>query len=74
MAEESRMRETFIDYDEENDIVYINFHHPPLEAGITVTKGDFIFRSKRGEPIGVTIMNFSRYAEVIRLLSGGKVK
>jgi len=73
-AEESKMKETFIDYNEENDILTINFHHPPLEAGITVTKGDFIFRSKKGEPIGVTIMNFSRYTEVIRLLSGGKVK
>jgi len=69
------MRETFIDYDKENDILTINFHNHPLEAsGITNTRGDFIFRSKRGEPTGVTIMNFSRYSEVIRLLSGEKVK
>jgi len=63
------MNETFIDYDEENDILHINFHNHPLEAGgITNRKGDFVFRYKRGALIGVTITNFSRYEEVIKLL------
>ena len=57
-----------IDHDGEGDVLYVNFHDPPLEAEDTVRKGDFIFRYRRGEPIGVTIMNFSRYAELVRLL------
>jgi len=63
------MKETFIDYDEENDILHINFNNPPLEAGgITNRKGDFVFRYKRGALTGVTITNFSRYEEVIKIL------
>ena len=63
------MKETFIDYDEENDILHINFHNHPLEAdGITNTRGDFVFRSKKGAPTEVTITNFNRYADVIKLL------
>jgi len=73
MDEEPRMKETVIRHDEENDILYINFHNPPLEAGFTNRRGDFIFRSKKRAPIGVTITNFSRYAEVIKLLIEHKV-
>jgi uncharacterized protein YuzE len=68
MNEKSRSRETVIDYDEENDILYINFHNPPLEAGGTNRRGDFLFLSKYGAPTGITIMNFSHYAEVIKII------
>jgi len=62
------MRETVIRHDEENDVLYISFHNPPLAADFSNSRGDFLFRSKDGEPIGATILNFSRYAEVIKLL------
>ena len=74
MTEESRMKETVIDHDEENDILYINFHNPPLKAGGTNRRGDFLFLSKYGVPVGVTIMNFSRYAEVIKIIIKHKTR
>ena len=74
MTEESRMKETVIDHDEENDILYINLHNPPLEAGGTNRRGDFLFLSKYGAPTGVTIMNFSRYAEVIKIIIKHKTR
>ncbi|MBA7545243.1 hypothetical protein ES705_37609 [subsurface metagenome] len=58
-----------VSYDEETDVLYISFHNPPLAADFTNRRDDFIFRSKEGEPVGVTIMNFSRYAEVIKLIA-----
>lgn len=66
------MRETVIRHDEENDILYISFHNPPLAAGHTNRRGDFLFRSKKGELIGVTVMDFSRYEEVIKILAEHK--
>lgn len=57
-----------IDHDGESDVLYVNFHDPPLEADDTVRKGDFVFRYRLGELIGVTIVGFSRYAELVRLL------
>jgi len=63
------MNETFIDYNEEKDILHIIFHNHPLEAsGITNTRGDFVFRYKREVLTGVTIMNFSRYEELIKII------
>ena len=61
------MRKTLVDYDKEADVCYVSFHTPPLEADNSHMNGDFIFRSKSGEPIGVTIMNFSKYENVIKL-------
>ncbi len=66
MTEELKMKETIIEHDKENDILYISFHNPPIEAGGTNRRGDFLFLSKYGIPVGVTIMNFSRYAELIK--------
>ena len=74
MTEESRLKETVITHDEENDILYINFHNPPLEAGGTNKRGDFLFLSKYGAPTGITIMNFSRYAEVIEIIIEHKTR
>ncbi len=74
MTEESRMKETVIDHDEENDILYLNFNNPPLKAGGTNRRGDFLFLSKYGAPTGITIMNFSRYAEVIKIIIKHKTR
>lgn len=62
------MKKTFIDYDKEADVCYISFHTSPLEADDSHAVGDFIFRSKSHEPIGVTIINFSKYKNLIKLL------
>ncbi len=74
MTEESRMKETVIDHDEENDILYINFHNPPLKASGTNRRGDFLFLSKYGAPTGITIMNFSRYAKIIKIITEHKTR
>ncbi len=77
MTEESNMKDTVIRHDEETDVLYISFHNPPLAADFSNRCGDFLFRTKDESPIGVTIMNFSRYVKVIELLiehkEGGKV-
>ena len=62
------MKKTMVDYDEEGDILYINFHTPPLKADFGNMRGDIIFRVKDGEPIGATILNFSKYQDVIKLI------
>ncbi len=62
------MKKTMVDYDEEADVLYISFHTPPLEADFTNRHGDILFRSKDGKPIGATILNFSRYQDVIKLI------
>ena len=62
------MKETVIDYDKESDVCYINFYKPPLEADFTNRVEDIIFRSKDGKPIGATILNFSKYEDIIKLL------
>jgi len=62
------MKRTLVDYDKEVDVCYVSFHTPPLEADYSHMNGDFIFRSKDREPIGITIINFSKYETLIKLL------
>ena len=62
------MEEIVIDYDEKSDVCYINFHKPPLNADNAKTEGDFIFRFQNFKVVGVTILNFSKYEKIIRLL------
>lgn len=57
-----------INYDEKEDVCYINFHDPPLKADDTHQSEDYIFRFKDGKPIGVTILNFSKYEKLIKFL------
>jgi uncharacterized protein YuzE len=58
-----------IDYDRESDVCYVNFHSPLLEADSANRIGDIIFRSRGDKPIGATILNFSKYEKLIKLLS-----
>ena len=62
------MRKIVVNYDKESDVLYINFHDPPLEADYTNRQGDIIFRSKDGVPIGATIIDFTKYEGIIKLL------
>jgi hypothetical protein len=66
---EEEKKELVINYDKENDVCYINFYNPPLEADSSNMVGDTVFRSKKGKPIGATIMCFSKYKHIIKLLA-----
>ncbi len=46
-------------YDKEVDVLYINFHDPPLEAHDSQRIGPFILRYRFGELIGMTILDVS---------------
>jgi len=52
------MRELNHNYDEEANVMYINFYWPPKKAEFARTKGDFIFRYVGDELIGITIFPF----------------
>ena len=62
------MRKVVVDYDKESDVLYINFYDPPKEADYTHRQGAIIFRSKDGIPIGATIIDFTKYEGIIKLL------
>ncbi len=55
---EEMVREN-VNYDAENDVLYINFHDPPLEAQDSRRVGRFILRYRFGEFIGMTIVDAS---------------
>ncbi len=54
----SKVREN-LDYDAENDVLYVNFHDPPLTAHDSRRVGRFILRYRFGEFIGMTIVDAS---------------
>lgn len=47
-------------YDEEADVLYINFKKPANADDSEMTDDDIIIRSEKGEIIGVTILNASK--------------
>ena len=47
-------------FDQEADVMYINFYFPALEADDSQSIGDTILRFKDGEIIGVTVMNWRK--------------
>ncbi len=52
--------EITIDYDEEADVLYINYHNSPLQkADFGRRFGDYIVRIRQTLVIGVTIINAS---------------
>ena len=55
---EKMVREN-VNYDAENDVLYINFHDPPLTAQDSRRVGRFILRYRFGEFIGMTIIDAS---------------
>jgi len=52
------MKELNHNYDQENDVMYINFYWPPREADYSHKTGDCIIRVKNHEIIGITILNY----------------
>ena len=47
-------------YDEEADVLYINFKKPSHADDSELTDDDIIIRYKSGEIIGITILNASK--------------
>ena len=55
---EREVEEIFHKYDDDADVLYINFFNPPLEADDSFTVGDLIIRLLNGKPIGITLLYF----------------
>lgn len=53
--------DVWLDYDRQNDILYINFGETPEEADEEVLSedGDIAFRIKEGRIVSIMIMRFS---------------
>ncbi len=47
-------------YDEEADVLYINFRKPSHADDSELTEDDIIVRYEKGEVIGITILNASK--------------
>ena len=51
-------------YDAEADVLYINFHQPPLIADDSeLTDDDILIRYQNDKIIGITILNVSQRSE-----------
>lgn len=53
---------TWITYEEEADVLYINFRKPSHADDSELTDDDIIVRYQKGEVVGVTIPNASKRA------------
>jgi uncharacterized protein YuzE len=58
------LKDYVINYDEGADVLYINFHKPPLKADNTTQTENMIRRYFQGKLIGVTIINFSEEVKI----------
>jgi len=47
-------------YDEEADVLYINFKKPAVADDSELTDDDLIIRTEKGEVIGITVLHASR--------------
>ena len=55
--------EQIIDYDKENDILYINFFNPPLKATFTHRIGNVVMRWHEHRIAGITIIDVIRVCQ-----------
>lgn len=51
----------WLDYDEEADVLYVNFQKPVPAADSTLLENNIIQREKNGKLIGLTILNASKF-------------
>ena len=56
-------RRLWVTYDEEADVLYINFKKPSHADDAELTDDDVIVRYEKGEVVGITILNASKRAE-----------
>ena len=57
---ETPHRRIWIAYDEEADVLYVNFKKPSHADDAELTDEDIIIRYQEGEVIGITILNASK--------------
>jgi uncharacterized protein YuzE len=50
----------WVAYDEEADVLYVNFKKPSHADDSELTEDDIIVRYEKGQIIGITILNASR--------------
>ncbi|MHA1644215.1 MAG: DUF2283 domain-containing protein [Candidatus Freyarchaeota archaeon] len=51
----------YVDYDEEIDVLYINFERPQKATDTEVTGEGVLLRCREDKPVGITIPNASRF-------------
>ncbi len=53
-------KRVWVSYDEEADVLYINFEKPSHADDAELTEDDVIVRYARGEIVGLTVLNASK--------------
>ncbi len=56
----NKFKKMWIDYDEEADVLYLNFKKPSKPDDSEMTEDDIIIRYENKEIIGITILNASK--------------
>jgi len=59
---QSKVHQLWMDYDEEADVLYLNFKKPSRADDSEMTDDGVILRYEGDELIGITILNASQYA------------
>lgn len=59
-------RNTWIDYDKEADVLYINFEEPQ-QATDSILKGNVLLRKRGNKIVGLTFLNASKFRRKVTL-------
>ena len=53
-------KKIWVDYDEEADVLYVNFKRPSRADDSELTDDDIIIRREKGEVVGMTFLNAAK--------------
>jgi len=53
-------KKIWVDYDEEADVLYVNFKKPSRADDSELTDDDVIIRREKGEVVGMTFLNAAK--------------
>lgn len=53
-------KKIWVDYDEEADVLYVNFKRPSRADDSELTDDDVIIRREKGEVVGMTFLNVTK--------------
>ena len=56
----SPKKKIWVDYDQEADVLYVNFKKPALAEDSELTDDDVIVRYENGQVVGMTFLNASK--------------
>jgi len=59
-------KKIWIDYDEEADVLYVSFKKPSHADDSELTEDNVIVRREKGEVVGMTFLNASKRAGVVK--------